>query len=106
MSKCRSSVSVICLPILNVGFSDVIGSWKIIAMSFPRTSSSSCSASFVESLPSKTTEPSTILAGGFGIRPMIERALPTSAAGLAHDAEVLPSTENETPSAACTAPSR
>ena len=35
------STSVICVPILSVGFSDVIGSWKIIAISLPRTSSSS-----------------------------------------------------------------
>ena len=108
MSKWRSSVSVICVLILNVGFRDVIGSWKIIAMSFPRTSSSWRSPSVVSSCPSKTTEPSTIFAGGLGIRPMIESAVtdfpqpdsPTMPS-------VLPSaTEKETPSTAWTAPSR
>ena len=38
--RCRRSVSVICVPIVSVGLSEVIGSWKIIAISRPRTSSS------------------------------------------------------------------
>ena len=45
-------VSVICVPIVSVGFSEVIGSWKIIAISRPRTSSSFRSLSFVRSRPS------------------------------------------------------
>ena len=32
--------SMSCLPIVCTGFSDVIGSWKIIAMSLPRISRS------------------------------------------------------------------
>ena len=32
-----SSDSVICVPIFITGFSDVIGSWKIIAISVPQT---------------------------------------------------------------------
>ena len=108
MSKWRRSVSVICDPILNVGFSDVIGSWKIIATWRPRTSSSWRSLSFVRSLPSNMTEPSTILAGGLGIRPMIESAvtdLPQP------DSPTIPSvlpfsTWKETPSTAWTTPSR
>ena len=53
----------------------VIGSWKIIAIWRPRTSSSLRSDSFVRSRPSNVTEPSTIFAGGFGMRPMIESAV-------------------------------
>ena len=66
---------MICVPIVSVGLSDVIGSWKIIAISRPRTSSSFLSESFVRSRPSNITEPETIFAGGFGIRPMIESAV-------------------------------
>ena len=36
MPKCVSSASRICRPIVSTGFSDVIGSWKIIAISRPR----------------------------------------------------------------------
>ncbi len=42
MRRCRSRPSTICSPIVNAGFSDDIGSWKIIAMPLPRRS---CSAS-------------------------------------------------------------
>ena len=75
MSKWRRSVSVICVPIVSVGFSDVIGSWKIIAISRPRMSSSS--RSFSPSGPGRRTAPrrETIFAGGFGSRPMIESAV-------------------------------
>src|SRR5262245_37274370 len=108
MSKWRSSTSVICVPILSVGFSDVIGSWKIIAISRPRTSSSRFSDSFVRSRPSNSIEPDTISAGGFGSRPMIDSAvtdLPQP------DSPTMPSvsplsTEKLTPSTARTAPSR
>ena len=45
MSKCVSSASRICRPIVSTGFRLVIGSWKIIAMSLPRMSRSSLSVS-------------------------------------------------------------
>src|SRR5687768_13801807 len=101
-------VSVICNPIVSVGFSDVIGSWKIIASSRPRRSSSFFSGSLVSSLPSKTTVPPTIFAGGLGIRPMMESAvtdLPQP------DSPTMPSvfprsSEKLTPSTARTSPSR
>ena len=35
-SVCCSSTCSICRPIVSTGFSDVIGSWKIIAISRPR----------------------------------------------------------------------
>ena len=66
---------MICVLILSVGFSEVIGSWKIIAISLPRTSSSSRSESFVRSRPWNITEPSTIRAGGFGISPISDSAV-------------------------------
>ncbi|CFE02017.1 Uncharacterised protein [Bordetella pertussis] len=34
---CSRMVSAICSPAVNTGFSEVIGSWKIMAMSAPRT---------------------------------------------------------------------
>ena len=99
---------MICVPIVSVGFSDVIGSWKIIAISWPRTSSSCFSLSVVRSRPSNMIEPATIFAGGFGIRPMIESAvtdLPQP------DSPTIPSvlpcsTAKLTPSTARTTPSR
>ena len=36
MSRWALSGSVICLPIFISGFSDVIGSWKIIDISWPQ----------------------------------------------------------------------
>ena len=92
---------------VSVGFSDVIGSWKIIAISLPRTSARSLSERVVRSRPSQSTSPPTIFAGGFGIRPMIESAVtdfpqpdsptipsvrPTSTS------KVMPSTARTTPS--------
>ena len=91
MSKWRRSVSVICVPIVSVGFSDVIGSWKIIAISRPRTSSSSRSESFVRSRPSKHDR------AGDDLRRRLrdqahdrERGHRLAAAGLADDPERLP----------------
>ena len=34
--SCRRMASAICSPTVNTGFSEVIGSWKIIAISLPR----------------------------------------------------------------------
>src|SRR6266508_1403713 len=107
ISRWRSKVSVICVPIVSVGFKLVIGSWKIIAISRPRTSSSWRSERFARSRPANSTEPFTILAGG-GIRPMIERAV----TDLPHpDSPTIPSvrplsTEKEMPSTARTTPCR
>ena len=36
MPKCTSSASRICRPMVSTGLSEVIGSWKIIAISRPR----------------------------------------------------------------------
>ena len=67
-------VSVICVLIFSAGFSDVIGSWKIIETSLPRMCCI-CPSDSLAVLPSKSTSPPTIFAGGFGMRPMIESAV-------------------------------
>ena len=54
---------MICVPIVSVGFSEVIGSWKIIAISRPRMFSSSRSFRPTSSRPSNITEPPTTLPG-------------------------------------------
>ena len=56
-----------CMPIVNTGFSDVIGSWKIMQISSPRTSRIPSSSSFSRSRPLKRISPATIRPGGLGI---------------------------------------
>jgi hypothetical protein len=51
------STSWIWKPIVNTGFRLVIGSWKIIAISRPRTPRSSSSESFRRSRPSNIAVP-------------------------------------------------
>src|SRR6266545_1144487 len=75
MPLCSSSASLICRPIVKTGFSEVIGSWKIIAMSFPRTLRMSSSLSLSRSRPSKMTWPETMRPGGCGISRISDRAL-------------------------------
>ena len=69
MSRWCSSVSVNCRSIDSTGLSDVIGSWKIMPMSRPRTLRISWSDSANKSLPSKRMLPPTILARGIGNEP-------------------------------------
>src|SRR5690242_19665055 len=57
MSKCVSSVSRICLPIVRTGLSEVIGSWKIIAISRPRVLRRARSFCVSKSRPWKTARP-------------------------------------------------
>ncbi len=57
MPKCVSSASRICRPIVSTGFIDVIGSWKIIAISRPRMRRSSESGSARRSRPPKVAVP-------------------------------------------------
>ena len=64
MPLCSSSASLIWRPTVSTGFSEVIGSWKIMAMSLPRTFRMSSSLSLSRSRPSKMTSPETILPGG------------------------------------------
>ena len=62
-SRCSSSASVIWLPIVRTGFSEVIGSWKTIAMRLPRMWRISSSSTFRMSWPSKMISPSTMRPG-------------------------------------------
>ena len=54
------------------GFSDVIGSWKIIEMSFPRTCRRSFGFIVTRSSPFHSASPLVIVLR-FGLRPMIVR---------------------------------
>ena len=53
MPRWMVSGSMICSPILSTGLSEVIGSWKIMAISRPRMRRISSSESFSSSRPSK-----------------------------------------------------
>jgi hypothetical protein len=59
--------SAICLPTFMTGFRLVMGSWKIIAMSLPRTARISSSLIVRRSLSPSISEPSTTLPGGSGM---------------------------------------
>ena len=49
--SCSSITSMTCLPIVNTGFNDVIGSWKIMLISLPRIWRISSQESFNRSRP-------------------------------------------------------
>ena len=51
---------------VSTGLSEVIGSWKIIAMSLPRTPRIASSLSASRSTPSSLTEPPAMRPGGSG----------------------------------------
>ena len=87
---CSRMPSVSWVPISSTGFSDVMGSWKIMEMSLPRICCISFSGRVTRSRPSKMISPSTILPGGSGIRRMMDIALDALAAtALPHDPEGL-----------------
>ena len=71
MSRWKRSDSVIWRPIFMTGFSAVIGSWKIIAISSPHRARISSFGRPEISLPSKWTDP--VRSAVLGNRPMIER---------------------------------
>ena len=60
---------------MNTGFSDVIGSWKIIEMSLPRIFSSSLSSSVARSRPSKRMREPSAIRPGRSIRRITESAV-------------------------------
>ena len=60
------------MPTVNTGLSEVIGSWKIIAISLPRTRRISAGESFSRSRPLNMTVPASTLPGGEGMIPMID----------------------------------
>src|SRR5207248_11382961 len=103
--KCVSSASRIWRPTVSTGFSDVIGSWKIIAISRPRIRRSSLSESCSRSRPSKCAVP-------LATRPARGR-IPSSASEVTllpqPDSPTMPSVSpaamsNEIPLTACTVP--
>ena len=62
-------------PIVNSGFSDAIGSCRIIAMRLPRTRRISASDFVSRSSPSKRIWPATILAAGGSRRRMVSASV-------------------------------
>ncbi len=60
---------------VSTGLSEVIGSWKIMAIWLPRMWRISSSLAWSRSSPSKMIWPPAILPGGVGIRRMIESAV-------------------------------
>src|ERR1035437_4455402 len=71
--RCAWMVSTICSSIVRTGFRLVIGSWKIIAMSRPRSSRIEASGSFVRSSALKRTWPFSMCPAGCGRRRMTAR---------------------------------
>ena len=93
---------------MSTGLSEVIGSWKIIEISLPRTARISRSDKSSRSRPSKRTLPDTMRPGGDAINRKIESEVtllpqPDSPT-IASVSPVY--TENDTPSTARTTPSR
>ena len=68
LSILRLIASRIWLPIVKTGLSEVIGSWKIIEISLPRTLRIAASPSPRRSRPAKRMAPLTMRPGGDGIR--------------------------------------
>ena len=66
MPRCSSSISVSCRPMVSTGLSEVMGSWKIMAILAPRTEriSGPLASYFMRSSPSKRISPEVILPGG------------------------------------------
>src|SRR5919198_813657 len=105
MPKCVSSASRIWRPIVKTGLSDVIGSWKIIAISRPRIERSARSLWRIRSRPSNNARPDST------------RPLRASSPRIASDVTLLPQPDsptipsvspgamsNEMPLTACTVP--
>src|SRR5499426_3404858 len=60
---------------VSTGLREVIGSWKIIEMSLPRTARICASSSLSRSRPSSSIEPPTIRPGGSGMSRITESAV-------------------------------
>ena len=84
ISRCTRSGSAIWSPIFISGFSDVIGSWKIIAISWPQTWRICDVDRPISSCPSNFTDPSRI------------RLLPASSPITDRDSTVLPEPDSPT----------
>src|SRR5579872_6571256 len=73
--RCSCTASAICSPTVSTGLSEVIGSWKMIAMSLPRIRRISDSLFFKRFSPLKMISPASIRPGGEGMSRMIVSAL-------------------------------
>ena len=104
---CSSSASVIWRPMVSTGLSEVMGSWKIMAILLPRTLRISSSLSLSRSRPVKEHLAAHDLARGLGMRRMTDSTLTLLPQPLSPTMpSVSPSfTKNETPSTALTTPS-
>ena len=105
--RCRRTDSEIWSPTVSTGLSDVIGSWKIIAISLPRILRISGSVLVNKFWPRSEIEPPSMRPGGIGIKRMIESALtdlPEPDSPTMPSVEPL-STEYESPFTAPTKPS-
>ena len=70
--SCSVTASASCVPIECTGLSDVIGSWKIIAISLPRISRSLPDEAFRRSSPRNRTSPVDVV-NFESLRPMMVR---------------------------------
>src|SRR5450631_882728 len=75
IARCRWMPSTICAPTVKAGLSDVIGSWKIMAMRSPRRLRSAAGDRRNRSVPSNRISPPAMRPGGCGTRPMIDSAV-------------------------------
>src|SRR3569832_751230 len=71
----RARLSPICSPTVSTGLSEVMGSWKIMAMRLPRTSRIATSGSAIKSRPASSTSPLTLPAACGGKRRMMLSAV-------------------------------
>ena len=67
--------SAICSPTVKTGFSEVMGSWKIIEISLPRIFRICAGGKSSRFLPLYMIRPSVMRPGGVGIRRMIDSAV-------------------------------
>src|SRR6185295_10842302 len=105
--SCKRSTSAICSPTVYTGLSDVIGSWKTIAISLARIFRISSGGSGTRSRPCHSTRPATILPGGIGTSLSTVIAvtdLPQPDSPTTHTVSRR-STLRSTPSTACNQPS-
>ena len=87
---CRTTLSAICVPMVSTGLRLVIGSWKIIAILWPRSARISSFESVVSSAPVEADRAADDAAGLRRDQPQDrQRRHRLAAAGLADDAERL-----------------
>src|SRR5215210_2822427 len=106
MARCRFRLSSICLPTRIVGSSEVIGSWKTIAIFVPRMPCIRLSECFRRSSPSKRISPprTMVFVSGFNLM-MLLAATDLPEPDSPTTASVSPRLRsNEAPRTACTSP--